>query len=133
MSPAEPLHVVTSVSAYLAGYKEPSRTRAWPVPFKVRPRHRLRVILDGSATFVVGASRVTVGPGTVLVIPPHVPDTGVQDAEHLLRYALLHAVVRVWGESVPGGPHGFCHACFSGDYPTPPPTDPDKLRYGCGC
>jgi amidophosphoribosyltransferase len=36
-------------------------------------------------------------------------------------------------ESVPGGPQGFCHACFSGDYPTPPPTDPDKLRYGCGC
>lgn len=36
-------------------------------------------------------------------------------------------------ESVPGGPHGFCHACFSGAYPTPPPTDPDKLRFGCGC
>jgi amidophosphoribosyltransferase len=36
-------------------------------------------------------------------------------------------------ESVPGGPNGFCHACFSGDYPTPPPTDPDKLRFGCGC
>jgi amidophosphoribosyltransferase len=36
-------------------------------------------------------------------------------------------------ESVPGGPHGFCHACFSGDYPTAPPTDPDKLRFGCGC
>ena len=36
-------------------------------------------------------------------------------------------------DSVPGGPHGFCHACFSGDYPTPPPTDPDKLRFGCGC
>jgi amidophosphoribosyltransferase len=36
-------------------------------------------------------------------------------------------------ESVPGGPEGFCHACFSGDYPTPPPTDPDKLRFGCGC
>jgi amidophosphoribosyltransferase len=35
--------------------------------------------------------------------------------------------------SVPSGPHGFCHACFSGDYPTPPPTDPDKLRFGCGC
>jgi amidophosphoribosyltransferase len=32
----------------------------------------------------------------------------------------------------PGGPEGFCHACFSGDYPTPPPTDPDKLRFGCG-
>ncbi|MDB4880739.1 MAG: amidophosphoribosyltransferase [Gemmatimonadetes bacterium] len=36
-------------------------------------------------------------------------------------------------QSVPTGPHGFCHACFSGDYPTAPPTDPDKLRNGCGC
>jgi amidophosphoribosyltransferase len=36
-------------------------------------------------------------------------------------------------ESVPAGPGGFCHACFSGDYPTPPPTDPQKLRFGCGC
>ena len=36
-------------------------------------------------------------------------------------------------QSVPGGPQGFCHACFSGDYPTPPPVDPDKLRFGCGC
>jgi amidophosphoribosyltransferase len=36
-------------------------------------------------------------------------------------------------KAVPDGPHGFCHACFSGDYPTPPPTDPDKLRFGCGC
>jgi amidophosphoribosyltransferase len=36
-------------------------------------------------------------------------------------------------ESAPTGPEGFCHACFSGDYPTPPPTDPDKLRFGCGC
>jgi len=35
--------------------------------------------------------------------------------------------------AVPDGPQGFCHACFSGDYPTPPPTDPDKLRFGCGC
>jgi amidophosphoribosyltransferase len=35
--------------------------------------------------------------------------------------------------AVPRGPDGFCHACFSGDYPTPPPTDPDKLRFGCGC
>jgi amidophosphoribosyltransferase len=35
--------------------------------------------------------------------------------------------------SVPDGPQGFCHACFSGDYPTAPPTDPDKLRFGCGC
>ena len=36
-------------------------------------------------------------------------------------------------ESVPDGPQGFCHACFSGDYPTPPPSDPQKLRMGCGC
>jgi len=36
-------------------------------------------------------------------------------------------------ESVPQGPAGFCHACFSGDYPTPPPADPEKLRFGCGC
>ncbi|GAC1653609.1 MAG: amidophosphoribosyltransferase [Gemmatimonadaceae bacterium] len=36
-------------------------------------------------------------------------------------------------ESVPDGPSGFCHACFSGDYPSPPPTDPGKLRHGCGC
>ena len=36
-------------------------------------------------------------------------------------------------ESVPTGPDGFCHACFSGDYPTPPPADPQKLRFGCGC
>lgn len=36
-------------------------------------------------------------------------------------------------ESVPDGPEGFCHACFSGDYPTPPPADPAKLRFGCGC
>ncbi|HEY4129542.1 MAG TPA: amidophosphoribosyltransferase [Gemmatimonadaceae bacterium] len=36
-------------------------------------------------------------------------------------------------QSVPSGPRGFCHACFSGDYPTAPPTDPDKLRFGCGC
>jgi len=35
--------------------------------------------------------------------------------------------------SVPEGPEGFCHACFSGDYPTPPPADPQKLRFGCGC
>ena len=35
--------------------------------------------------------------------------------------------------AVPGGPDGFCHACFSCAYPTPPPSDPDKLRFGCGC
>ncbi len=33
-------------------------------------------------------------------------------------------------EAVPGGPTGFCHACFSGQYPTLPPSEPVKLRYG---
>ena len=54
-------------------------------------------------------------------------------AKHLgvdsLGYLSLNGML----ESVPNGPHGFCHACFSGDYPTPPPSDPDKLRFGCGC
>ena len=104
MGPAEPPQLITSVSAHLAEYKEPSRTREWPTPYKVRPRHRLRVILDGRATFVVGTARVAVEAGTVLAIPPHVPDTGVQDVAQPLRYALLHAVVRTWGQSPPGGP-----------------------------
>jgi amidophosphoribosyltransferase len=30
--------------------------------------------------------------------------------------------------AVPGGPEGFCHACFSGEYPTDPPTNTDKLQ-----
>lgn len=32
--------------------------------------------------------------------------------------------------AVPDGPEGFCHACFSGKYPTKPPTVPEKLRLG---
>jgi amidophosphoribosyltransferase len=56
-----------------------------------------------------------------------------QIAEHIgvdsLGYLSLDGMLH----SAPDGPHGFCHACFSGDYPTPPPTDPDKLRFGCGC
>jgi len=56
-----------------------------------------------------------------------------QIAEHLgvdtLGYISLEGML----ESVPSGPGGFCHACFSGDYPTQPPADPDKLRFGCGC
>jgi len=30
--------------------------------------------------------------------------------------------------AVPGGPSGFCHACFSGEYPTPAPTVADKFH-----
>jgi amidophosphoribosyltransferase len=32
--------------------------------------------------------------------------------------------------SVPGGPRGFCHACFSGQYPTRAPTVEHKNRLG---
>jgi amidophosphoribosyltransferase len=50
---------------------------------------------------------------------------GVDSLGYVSLEGMLH--------SVPDGPDGFCHACFSGDYPTAPPTDPDKLRFGCGC
>jgi amidophosphoribosyltransferase len=59
---------------------------------------------------------------TVDEIAKHI---GVDSLGYLSLEGMLNAV--------PGGPDGFCHACFSGDYPTPPPTDPDKLRFGCGC
>jgi len=63
--------------------------------------------------------------GANMTIPQIAEHIGVDSLGYLSREGMLH--------SVPGGPHGFCHACFSGDYPTPPPTDPDKLRFGCGC
>jgi amidophosphoribosyltransferase len=47
---------------------------------------------------------------------------GVDSLGYLSLQGMLNAV--------PGGPHGFCHACFSGDYPTAPPSDTDKLRLG---
>jgi amidophosphoribosyltransferase len=50
---------------------------------------------------------------------------GVDSLGYLSREGMLN--------SVPNGPDGFCDACFSGDYPTPPPSDPAKLRAGCGC
>ena len=58
-----------------------------------------------------------------------VPEIAVHLGVDSLGYLSLEGML----QSVPNGPHGFCHACFSGDYPTPPPTDPDKLRFGCGC
>jgi amidophosphoribosyltransferase len=54
-------------------------------------------------------------------------DLGVDSLGYLSLEGMLESV------PIPGAPSGFCHACFSGDYPTPPPTDPDKLRFGCGC
>src|SRR5205807_6007716 len=48
-------------------------------------------------------------------------------AERVGADSLGYLSVQAMLESVPGGPSGFCDACFSGDYPTPPPTDPSKL------
>jgi amidophosphoribosyltransferase len=31
---------------------------------------------------------------------------------------------------VPTGPGGYCHACFSGRYPTATPAEPELLRAG---
>jgi amidophosphoribosyltransferase len=56
-----------------------------------------------------------------------------QIAGHLGVDSLGYLSLEGMLESVPSGPDGFCHACFSGDYPTAPPADPDKLRFGCGC
>jgi amidophosphoribosyltransferase len=58
-----------------------------------------------------------------------IPEIAVRLGVDSLGYLSLDGML----ESVPSGPNGFCHACFSGDYPTAPPTDPDKLRFGCGC
>jgi amidophosphoribosyltransferase len=41
-----------------------------------------------------------------------------------LGYLSLEGMLSV----VPNGPDGFCHACFSGDYPTPAPSNTDKLQ-----
>jgi amidophosphoribosyltransferase len=60
-----------------------------------------------------------------LTVPEIAAHLGVDSLGYLSLQGML--------SSVPDGPDGFCHACFSGDYPTPPPTDPDKLRFGCGC
>lgn len=60
-----------------------------------------------------------------LSIPEIAGRLGVDSLAYLSLEGMLAAV--------PRGPEGFCHACFSGDYATPPPADPNKLRFGCGC
>ncbi|MBI1808642.1 MAG: amidophosphoribosyltransferase [Gemmatimonadetes bacterium] len=47
---------------------------------------------------------------------------GVDSLGYISREGMLGAV--------PGGPTGFCHACFSGEYPTRPPTILKKNRLG---
>lgn len=63
--------------------------------------------------------------GATMTVEEIARHLGVDSLGYLSLDGMLNAV--------PGGPEGFCHACFSGDYPTPPPADPDKLRFGCGC
>jgi amidophosphoribosyltransferase len=58
-----------------------------------------------------------------------VPEIAQRLGVDSLAYLTLEGML----QSVPEGPDGFCHACFSGDYATPPPADPNKLRFGCGC
>ncbi|MGK2936109.1 MAG: amidophosphoribosyltransferase [Gemmatimonadaceae bacterium] len=55
-------------------------------------------------------------------IPEIAAKLGVDSLGYLSLEGMLGAV--------PKGPDGFCHACFSGDYPTAPPSDPVKLRLG---
>jgi amidophosphoribosyltransferase len=49
-------------------------------------------------------------------------------AEHLGVDSLGYLSLEGMLQAVPGGPGGFCHACFSGEYPTPPPSDPVRAR-----
>ena len=53
-------------------------------------------------------------------------------AKHLGVDSLAYLSLDGMLGAVPDGPQGFCHACFSGDYPTPPPSDTDKLRFDGG-
>lgn len=45
-----------------------------------------------------------------------------------LGYLSLEGMLRAAGQE-PGEPNHFCHACFSGDYPTPVPEDLVQLRH----
>ncbi|MEP6780415.1 MAG: amidophosphoribosyltransferase, partial [Gemmatimonadaceae bacterium] len=53
-------------------------------------------------------------------------------AHHLgvdtLGYLSLEGMLSV----MPTGPSGYCHACFSGKYPTSIPENPELLRAGGG-
>ena len=45
-----------------------------------------------------------------------------------LGYLSLEGMLAAAGQA-PGMPNRFCHACFSGDYPTPVPEDFVQLRH----
>jgi amidophosphoribosyltransferase len=53
-----------------------------------------------------------------------VADVGRAIGVDSLGYLSLEGLLK----AVPGGPGGFCHACFSGQYPTQPPVDIKRYR-----
>ncbi len=55
-----------------------------------------------------------------LTVPEIAKHIGVDSLGYLSLEGMLAAV--------PGGPNGFCHACFSGEYPTAPPSNADKFQ-----
>ena len=57
-----------------------------------------------------------------------VAEIGRQLGVDSLGYLSLEGML----SATPGGPGGYCHACFSGDYPTPPPSNPMRAHAGAG-
>jgi glutamine phosphoribosylpyrophosphate amidotransferase len=55
-------------------------------------------------------------------VPEIAQTIGVESLAYLSLDGMLNAV--------PGGPDGFCHACFSGQYPITPPRGADVNRAG---
>jgi amidophosphoribosyltransferase len=53
-----------------------------------------------------------------------VPDIAKRIGVDSLGYLSLEGMLA----AVPDGPSGFCHACFSGEYPTAAPISSDKLQ-----
>jgi amidophosphoribosyltransferase len=57
-----------------------------------------------------------------LSVPEIAKAIGVDTLGYISLEGMLH--------SVPGGPEGFCDSCFSGKYPTAPPSNIKKNRMG---
>lgn len=53
-------------------------------------------------------------------------------AQHLGVDSLGYLSIEGMLSAMPSGPTGYCHACFSGKYPTAVPAEPELLRAGGG-